>query len=771
MMSIVHFFSKYIACITLLFLGLSCNQKEVKIEKELVLENLTQYVDPFIGTGGHGHTYPGATVPFGMVQVSPNNGRAGWDWCSGYHYTDSIITGFTHLQLSGTGIGDLSDLLLMPVQRDEELNLGIFSQKGFDKEVVSYKSKFSHDDETASPGYYKVYLPDNGVTVELSSSLRSGIHQYTFDEDNEAHVVMDLGFNINWDSPHATKIEVVNDTLITGYRHSSGWAKDQRLFFAINFSKPLTKKHLLVDDVPSDKPTISGKVSKAIFHFGVLDNKQLKVKVAISSASINGAVAGLKDIKGWDFDQVKSKANETWNKQLNKIKVVSSDQRSKRIFYSALYHTQLAPMTFEDANGEYKGADSIIHSSDGFNKHTVFSLWDTFRAANPLYTIINPENVPDFINSLLTHYDEYGLLPVWELTGNETNTMTGYHAIPVITDAYLKGFKGIDGEKAYEAMKKSAMQDIRGVNFFKQYGYIPADLENESVTKNLEYAYDDWCIAQMAKALSKDEDYDYFMKRAASYRILFDPETKFMRGKFVDGSWKEPFDPKYSAHRVGAEYTEGNAWQHSWFVPHDVGGLIELMGGADGFGEHLDKLFTESSEITGDNVSVDISGLIGQYAHGNEPSHHIAYLYNYAGKPWKTQKIVKEIINTMYDDKPNGLSGNEDCGQMSAWYVFSSLGFYPVNPADGNYIIGSPVFDKSSIQLDGGKSFIVESKNLSNENIYIQGATLNGQILNNSYINHEQLIKGGKLVLEMGSKPNLEWATSSSSVPPSMFEN
>jgi predicted alpha-1,2-mannosidase len=699
-----------------------------------------------------------------MVQVSPDNGISGWDWCSGYHSSDSIIVGFSHLHLSGTGIGDLADVLMMPVNRKVD-----FSKRVKERNDYPYKSSFSHSAEEASPGFYSVYLPDNGVKVELTASRRSGFHRYNFDAGVNPYLVLDLSFAINWDQPTDTKIMVKNDTLVTGYRMSRGWARDQRVFFAIVFSKPIKQHTSALDTVIFDGlQKIEGNSCKAQFSFEASNKNILMAKVGISSASEAGALRNLEnDIEGWDFKEEISKAQLAWEDELGKIEVDTRDERLKTIFYTALYHSSLAPVLFSDFDGSYKGADGKYHKA-AYNYYSTFSLWDTFRAAHPLYTIIQPDKINDFIQSMLSHYDEYGLLPVWALSANETNTMTGYHAIPVIVDAYFKGYRSYDIDKAFEAMKASAMQDIRGVQFYKEYGFIPSDLEVESVTKNLEYAYDDWCIARMAKDLGRNEDYNYFMERAASYQILFESTSGFMRGKMKDGTWREPFDPKRSSHRVNTDYTEGNAWQHSWFVPHDIQGLINLFGSQERFIIKLDSLFTESSEITGEHVSVDISGLIGQYAHGNEPSHHIAYMYNYADAPWKTQYSVREIMRTQYTDQVDGLCGNEDCGQMSAWYIFSSLGIYPVNPAEGVYVIGSPVFDKATIKLPGYVSFSIEAEDVSSDNIYIQEASLNGQPLRRTYIYHHELMKGGTLRFVMGDSPNESWGVGPDAVPPSM---
>lgn len=713
---------------------------------------LVDFVDPFIGTGAHGHTFPGAVVPFGGVQVSPDNGTTGWDWCSGYHYSDSIIVGFSHLHLSGTGIGDLQDVRLMPANREIDLTKSINTRTDYD-----YYGKYSHDSEVAKPGFYQVKFQDSEIEVSLTATKRSGLQQYGFPAGKRS-VVLDLSHTINWDKPTAGKIEVVNDTLITGYRFSTGWAKDQRVYFAIAFSESFEEAVFADSTVLLNGNVQDGAKLKALLKFGSSDKRsELLVRTGISSASKEGAILSLSESANKSFNQVQAEAAARWEKELSKITIKSENTDLKKTFYTAMYHASLAPVVYSDHNQQYKGAGGDINTTDGYTRYDIFSLWDTFRAAHPLFTITQSDKVNDMINSILAHYREYGLLPVWSLLGNETNTMTGYHAIPVITDAYFKGFTGFDIEEAYEAMKKSAMQDIRGVKFFKEYGFIPSDLEVESVTKNLEYAYDDWCIAQVAKALGKSEDHQYFMERAMSYKKLFDPETGFMRGKLSNGSWRTPFDPKRSEHRVNTDYTEGNAWQHSWFVPHDIPGLIDLLGGNEAFTQKLDSLFSTDSEITGNHISVDISGLIGQYAHGNEPSHHVAYLYNYVGAPWKTQKVVRNILSTQYNTKPDGLCGNDDCGQMSAWYVFSALGFYPVNPANGEYSLSSPLFDEATIQLPGGKTFRIVADGASDENQYIRGAELNGKPLDVPIFSHEDLMAGGELKITLGEQPDHTW--------------
>ncbi|MCB9052298.1 MAG: glycoside hydrolase family 92 protein [Lewinellaceae bacterium] len=691
----------------------------------------TSLVDVFIGTGAHGHTYPGAVLPFGMVQLSPDNGTEGWDWCSGYHYSDTVIAGFSHLHLSGTGIGDLCDISVMPYLA-QDIQAGA-------------PQSFNHNQEQASPGFYGVTF-DNGIKAELTATRRVGMHRYTFPEGAERAFAIDLGFRINWDMPTETSMQRMNGTTITGVRKSNGWSKDQRVYFAAVFSEPPSRVD--IRDVPvKNADTVSA--AKAFLAFPA-SNTPLVVKVGISSASIEGALANIeKEVNHWDFNQVVEEARAAWEGELAKIDATFIDPAMDTIFYSALYHTSLAPALYSDVMGQYKGVDSTVHTASGYERYTVFSLWDTFRAAHPLYTITQTERLDDFLNSILAFYEEYGLLPVWALTGHETNTMTGYHAVPVLADALLKGHLTDKAEYIYEAMLKSAGQNIRGTNFYREYGYIPADKDSYSVTKTLEYAYDDWCIAQIAKKLGKEEDYEQFMKRSRYYKALFDPQTKFMRGKNADGSWVEPFDPFYSEHGAEGVYIEGTAWQHSWFVPHDTEGLIALFGSDEALVEHLDATFSASSELRGENVSADISGLIGQYAHGNEPSHHIAYLYNFAGQPRKTQERVRNIMETMYTTAPDGLSGNEDCGQMSAWYVFSAMGFYPFNPADGRYAIGSPLVKDATIRLPQGRSFRILAENNSRENKYVKEVYLNGEKLERWYITHEEVMKGGELRLVM----------------------
>lgn len=716
---------------------------------------LTTYVDPFIGTGGHGHTYPGASVPFGMLQLSPDNGRSDWDWCSGYHYSDSITIGFSHLHLSGTGIGDLYDIRLMPINKKVDLSKPVSS-----RDDLPYKSIYSHEQEFASPGYYKVYLKDFNIQAELTTGLRTGFHKYTFRKNDLQSVILDLGFAINWDKPVDTYIKIKDKNTVVGYRHSKGWARNQKVFFVIKFSKSI-KNYDLVEEgnYMKKKKEVKGERSSLQLFFNEDVSRELKVKVGLSSVSIENAQLNISEHKDtFKFETVKNKAASAWNENLRKIQVETPNDSLKSIFYSALYHTQLAPVIYDDKNHEFRFENDSIGTLPNSNMYSTLSLWDTFRAEHPLLTLIQPSVVSDVVNSMLAYYDNKGSLPVWTLYGNETNTMTGNHAIPVIAEAYKKGIKGFDVDKAYKAMKATMMQDERGLEYYREYGYIPYDLLDESVTITLEYAYDDWCIAQLAKSLGKSEDYEYFIKRAEAYRFLFDQNTGFMRGRSKDGNtWHEPFDPKYSAHRVHADYTEGNAWQHSWFVLHDVDTLIAMHGGDENFCKKLEQLYNESSEITGDNVSVDISGLIGQYAHGNEPSHHIAYMFNYANQPWRTQFWVREILKSQYSMGPEGLSGNEDCGQMSAWFVLSSMGIYPLNPASGVYQIGSPMFKRSSLKIAEDNSFDIIANDASDENIYIQSAMLNGKEFNRTTLTHQEIMQGGILEFSMGSTPNKTW--------------
>jgi predicted alpha-1,2-mannosidase len=734
-------------------------------ERPSTLE-LVPYVDPFIGTAEHGHTYPGATVPFGMVQLSPNNGLTGWDWVSGYHHSDSVIVGFAHTHLSGTGIGDLADILVMPVAGEIDIARVYRSREDRD-----FRSRFSHEQETASPGYYAVRLDDPAIDVELTATDRVGMHRYTYPEGADAGVVFDLGYAINWDTPTDTYLHVENDTVVSGYRFSTGWARDQRVFFVAVLSRPVVEFDLASDSTPvPGSREVRGQAAKAHLRFASDADAQVVMKVGLSYVDLEGARRNLEtELPHWDFDRVRRDASRRWNEVLGGVRIRTTDTTRARVFYTALYRTKLAPIRFDDVDGRYRGGDGEIHRAAGFANYSIFSLWDTFRAAHPLYTLLERARVDDMVRSMLAFRDEHGLLPVWSLVGNETNTMTGFHAVPVIADAYLKGFRGFDAERALEAMVASATADHRGLQYYKRYGYVPSELEPESVTKTLEYAFDDWAIAAMAEAVGRGDVADRFRARSESFEAVFDPGTGFMRGRTAAGDWVEPFDPFRASHRTNTDYTEGNAWQHSWFVPHDVARLIHLMGGDRAIVAKLDALFLADTGISGEHVSPDISGLLGQYAHGNEPSHHIAYLYTYAGAPWKTQERVREIMDRLYDDSPAGLAGNEDCGQMSAWYVFSALGFYPVNPVGGVYVIGSPAFEAAELAVGDGRTFRVEAPWASRENRYVQRATLNGRPLERTYVTHEEVVAGGTLRLEMGPEPAVDWGQAFDARPPSAW--
>lgn len=722
----------------------------------------TKYVDPFIGSGGHGHVFVGANVPFGGVQVGPTNFNKGWDWSSSYHYSDSIVKGFCHLNVSGTGMSDLGELTVMPATGELKINAGTQ-----DRHLKGYASLYSKDKESASPGYYQVMLDRYDIKVELTATERSGLHKYTFPESSESRIIIDLGEG-SADRPTDTYLRQINDTLFEGYRFSSGWASDQREFFSLVVSKPV-KDFIIYNNGRKVKASEKkGVFLKGFLEFSTKKNEVIYLKMGVSPvSSSNGLDNLMTEIPGWDFDRVLKDAEYKWNKELSKINIKTKDKAKKRVFYTAMYHSMIAPNIFQDLNGEYRGTDKKVYKDTSFTNYTLFSLWDTYRAAHPLYTITHPERVSDMVNSMVKIFEQQGKLPVWHLRGNETNTMPGYSAIPVVVDACLKGFEGIDLEKVYAAVKESATGDHEpGVKDLMKYGYIPSDYMAESIASTMEYAIADWGIAQLAAKLNKPKDYEYFLNRSKSYKNYFDPETKFMRGKMADGSWRTPFDPKSAQHRVN-DYCEGNAWQYLWLTPQDPEGLIELLGGDKGFTTKLDQLFSISSDLE-EGSSMDITGLIGQYAHGNEPSHHTTYMYAYAGEQYKIPKNVRYITTNLYSDKPDGLSGNEDCGQMSSWYIFSSMGFYPVNPSNGAYVFGSPLFDQVDLNLGNGKSMKIIAENNSDTNIYIQQVTLNGAEHKYSYITHKDLVQGGVLRFVMGSTPNLDFGKDHKYRPKSM---
>ncbi|MCH4242156.1 MAG: GH92 family glycosyl hydrolase [Prevotella sp.] len=690
----------------------------------LSAQNYTQYVDPYIGTGGHGHVFLGANVPFGLVQVGPTEHTRGWDWCSGYHYSDSILIGFGEMHLSGTGIGDLGDVSLLPVL-----------------DIHTRSVPFSHKAERVRPGYYSLMLP-TGIRVELTASKRVGFHRYSFPADvREGHIVLNLKQGIGWDKMVSCGFRQVSNTVITGFRNSEGWAKDRKVYFAALFSRPVILSRQEGDSI-------------GILSFSN-SNSPILVKVGISAVSEENARENIEaEIPDWDFNSTVEAADKTWNEELSKIAIKTNDRRARCIFYTSLYHTMIAPSVFCDVNGDYRGADGKIHQGD-FTNYTTFSLWDTYRAAHPLSTLIHPDMQKDIAQTFLHIFQQQGKLPIWHLMGNETNCMVGNPGIPVLIDIALKGYD-VDKKAILNAAIKSSMLDERGMELLKKYGYIPCDLDPtyETVSKGLEYAISDACVAKLAKQLGDTRNYKYFYNRSQSYRkYYFDKKTGFMRGVTSGGQFREPFNPFHSVHQHD-DYTEGNAWQYTWLVPEDVHGLVHAFGGEKKFVSKLDSLFIVRGSL-GANASPDISGLIGEYAQGNEPSHHIVYMYNYVGQPWKAAPKLRQIMSTLYRDSIDGLCGNEDVGQMSAWYVLSSLGLYQVEPSGGKYIFGSPIFDKAVLKVGKNKIFNIVTRNNSNRNIYIQSVKLNGRSYTKSYINFRDIVRGGTLEFIMGDKPSL----------------
>ncbi len=733
----------------------SCNSSQEQSKDYL------QYVNVFIGTGGHGHTYPGAVVPHGGIQPSPDTRIYGWDACSGYYYNDTTINGFSHTHLSGTGCCDLGDVLLMPTVGEQDI-----TQEAEKAQTKSYASAFSHENEIAEPGYYSVMLDRYNVKAEITSTTRGALHRWTFPKSDDAGVIVDLDYSLEEQVNKEMQLEVVSDTEIVGHKMTKYWAFDQYINFYVQFSKPFT--YTLVDDTVAvgDKQRAR---KKALLKFATEEGEVVYAKVGVSAVDTEGAKNNvLSEIPEWDFDGVKAAAQKQWNEYLSKINVETTDADHRTIFYTALYHAALQPNTFTDADGRYYGMDMKVHQGDASKPvYTIFSTWDTFRAWHPLQTIIAPERNAEFVNSLLLKAREGGILPMWELQSNYTGCMIGYHSVPIIVDAYMKGYRDFDVNEAYKAMRRVAEYDTTGIiapkavvdilmcqaKYWKnKIGYVPCDKDNEAVAKALEYAYNDWCIAQMAKEVGDSTGIAMYEEFAKGYKHYYDPEVGYMRGKDVNGNWRTPFDPARSTHRSD-DYCEGNAWQWSWFVPHDPEGLMELVGGKDVFNQKLDALFSASSELTGESVSADISGLIGQYAHGNEPSHHIIHFYNYGGQPWKTQELIDQVLYTLYFNNENGLSGNEDCGQMSAWYILNAMGFYQVCPGNPVYSIGRPIFDKVTINLTNGKKFTITCENNSRENKYIQKMELNGQELAEPFFKHEDIMNGGELKFTMGAEP------------------
>lgn len=692
-------------------------------------ESVTQYVDPLIGSGGHGHVFVGASVPFGMVQLGPTSVSQAWDWCSGYHNSETSVIGFSHTHLSGTGIGDLFDITLMPVTGDVTYSRGTLDNPG-----SGLWSPADRTQEIARPGYYSVPLTRYGIKAEMTATARTGLHRYTFPQSDETAIVIDLENGGCWDSPTATFMKAEGDRRIVGYRHSRGWARDQRVYFVAEFSKPFKSFEL------KGEKKMYGRAA-----FSTAEGEEILVKVAISPVDSEGAELAMQSEQpGWDFDAVHQAAAEAWERELSRIRITGSEKQ-KRIFYTAMYHTMMAPALFSDVNGNYRGADGNIYHSDT-PCYTNFSLWDTYRAKQPLMTIVQPERAGEFVASMIDICDKQGRLPVWHLWGNETNCMVGDPAIPVVADAIVKEVKGFDSEAAFEAIKRTAATDERGKGLRHRYGYIPCDLAGEAVAYEMEYAIADASAANAAKKLGKKDYFEHFTTMSRSYRRLFDRESLFIRGVDSIGCFRTPFNPYYASHRAD-DYCEGNAWQYTWLVPHDIKEYAEYFGGIEACTARLDSLFLAPSTVEGD-PSPDISGMIGQYAHGNEPSHHTIYLYSMLGQPRKTARLVREVLEGQYSDKPDGLSGNEDMGQMSAWYIMSALGFYQVEPASGRYWFGSPIIERAEIEVEGG-TFTIETANNSKKNIYIKSVTLNGEPYTLPYIEHSDIARGGRLVFEM----------------------
>ena len=694
-------------------------------------EDLSKLVNPFIGTGAHGHTYPGVSMPFGMMQLSPDSRLDGWDGCGAYHFSDDRIYGFSHTHLSGTGVSDYADLLIMPFTGEN------LFENAYRKELSQgYGSEFIHKDEHAHAGYYEVFLERHQIKCQITTTKRCGFHKYTFRKGVTKKIIIDLEHRDNLTD---SDLIFLNDSMLVGKRISDAWATEQHFYFTIQLSETPTKRKF--------KKNKEGRASKLILEFGN-QTEELAIKVGMSAVDINGAKKNLKsEMPHWNFKQYQLENESAWNKELSKIKIEQTDHDKKVVFYTALYHSFLNPNTFSDVDGRYRGMDMKIHNAGKENRYTVFSLWDTFRATHPLFTITQEKRTIEFIQTFLAQYREGGILPIWELSANYTGCMIGYHAIPVIVDAYVKGIRDFDHELALKAMMHSANQNHLGLEHYKKQGFISSENESESVSKTLEYAYDDWCIAVFADSLGKDSIAKTFYKRSQSYKNIFNPESNFMQPRF-NGGWKNNFKPK----EVTFDYTEANSYQYSLFVPHDMLGLIQLMGGKDQLELWLDDMFTTSSETSG-RSQVDITGLIGQYAHGNEPSHHVAYLYNFTKSNWKTQKYVHQILTELYANDPAGLSGNEDCGQMSSWYVLSSLGFYSVTPGSDQYLLGTPIHKSYEIHLENGNTFSMSTKNFGENNKYIKAINLNGKMLNRNYIRHSEIINGGKIEFIMSPEP------------------
>ncbi|WP_423819376.1 GH92 family glycosyl hydrolase [Salinimicrobium sp. TIG7-5_MAKvit] len=753
--------------------------RETENNQQPELKDLAQYVDPMIGTAKMGHTYPGATVPFGSVQLSPDtdtipyavNGQYNPDvykYCAGYQYDDETIVGFSHTHFSGTGHSDLGDFLIMPTTGDLKLNPGTASDPD-----SGYRSRFSHANETAQPGYYSVLLEDYNIKAEMTATSRVGMHQYTFPEAGKSHIILDLVSGIyNYDDKNVwTFVRVENDTLMTGFRQTNGWARTRKVYFALSFSKPINNYgRERYDKQPyngfwrkfdqdENFPEIAGEKIRMYFDFDMKENEKLNIKLAISPVSAEGALQNMKEeIPHWNFEQVKTEARETWNKELNKVIVETERPEDMVNFYTAMYHAFLGPTEYMDTDGKYRGIDMGIHQADGFTNYTSFSLWDTYRALHPLFNVLQPERNADMVEAMMAHYDQsvHSMLPVWSHYANENWCMIGYHSVSVIADAIVKGNADFDQERALDAMVQTAKTGYYdGLQYYMDMGYVPEDKNGASVSKTLEYAYDDWAIAQAAKKLGKNDIFEEFMMRSENYKNVFDPKSGFMRPKLSDGSFKKEFD---ALDTHGQGFIEGNAWNYSLYVPHAPAEMIEMMGGKERFSQHLDSLFSMDlpDKYFANTEDISSEGIIGNYVHGNEPSHHVAYLYNWTDTPWKSQDKIRMVLKDQYQTGADGLGGNDDFGQMSAWYIFSALGFYPVAPGSEEYALGSPAINQATINLENGKTFRVIAENQSEENVFVEKVELNGKKLESPFINHHELMKGGELKFYMASTPNRE---------------
>ena len=732
-------------------------------------QDFTRFVKIAVGTGGHGHTYPGATVPFGMMQLSPDTYNDGWDWCSGYHYSDSSIMGFSHTHLSGTGASDMLDFLLMPGTGPTKLVAGARQNPG-----EGYRSRFSHEDEVAVPGYYSVLLRDYNIRAELTATERAGMHRYTFPKSDSSHFILDLVHSYSNTPVIWANLKVIGNNTIVGGRSMKGWAPGREIYFAMQFSKPFKSFEIVSDDKRLDPSIREAKSTslKCLLHFETADKEVISVKTGISGVSDEGATKNLAaEMPDWDFDKIRRAAHDAWNQNLSRIKVEMPTARHQTIFYTALYHMFVAPTLYDDVDGQYRGMDAKIHQlPKGSHYYSTFSLWDTFRAAHPMYTICQPERVPDLVNCLIRMAQESPAgVPIWPLQSRETFCMTGYHSSSVYAEAYVKGFKGIDFSQVYPALRRRAMDDdYRGLGYYRKLGYIPCDKEEESVSKTMEYVYDDWAVAHVAKALDRMDDYKFLVERSKNYKNLFDPSTTFLRPRLENGQWSEPFDPTEMGYsKKWRDYTESDPWQTTFFMQHDPAGYINLFGGSQAFVQKLDNLFSASSQLPAD-APPDIAGMVGQYAHGNEPCHHMAYLYCYAGEPQKTQARVRSLLEMEYDDQPDGLAGNEDCGQMSAWYVISSLGFYAVDPVSGNYVFGTPLVNRAEVELPQGKKLRVAVKRSSPADAFIQSVKLNGKPHSQLWFAHADIANGGTIEFTMGPSPSQDFGKHEDALPPSM---